>query len=147
MMVNWRPAHFPFWILKRHDHKRSINYFQQLKQNKLTLSGESDATALFSTVCYTLWHLYWLPQSVNSGKSIIYNFWCKAILQDKGCSGLSYSGTDKILVIHLTETHAGKSIWSDKAISSIFKLLIMVLCSSCDGNPLKFDMKSAGPPV
>jgi hypothetical protein len=27
MLLNWRPTHFSFWILKRHHHKRSIKPF------------------------------------------------------------------------------------------------------------------------
>jgi hypothetical protein len=36
----------------------------------------------------------------------------------------------------------GKSIWLDKAILQIFKPLKMVLCSFCDGVPLKFKKKN-----
>ncbi len=42
-----------------------------LKISKMALSEQSDATALFSAVCYTLCDTYIdFPQSVNSGKSI-----------------------------------------------------------------------------
>jgi hypothetical protein len=68
----------------------------------MALSGQSDATALFSAVRYTLCDTYIdFPQPVNSGKSI---YLCKAILRSKGDSGLSYSGIDEIPVSHLTQT-------------------------------------------
>jgi hypothetical protein len=45
--------------------------FSGLKISKMALSGQSDATALFLTVRYTLCDTYIdFPQSVNSGKSI-----------------------------------------------------------------------------
>jgi hypothetical protein len=45
--------------------------FSGLKINKMALSGQSDATALFSAVRYNLCDPYIdFPQSVNSGKSI-----------------------------------------------------------------------------
>jgi hypothetical protein len=71
----------------------------------------------------------------------------KAILRGKGDSGLSYSGIDKIPVSHLIlrrQKNAGKSIWLEKAILQIFKPLKMVLCSSCEGVPLKFKNKNGG---
>ncbi len=61
----------------------------------MALSGQSDATALFLAVRYTL-----------------------------------------------CDTNIEKSIWSEKAISSIFKPLKMVFCSSCVGVPLKFKKKN-----
>ncbi len=45
------------------------------------------------------------------------------------------------------EQNAGASLQPDKAIFLIFKPLEMVLCSSCDGVPLKFKRKIAGLPV
>jgi hypothetical protein len=40
----------------------------------MALSGQSDATALFSAARYTLWDTYIdFPQSVNSRKSIFLN--------------------------------------------------------------------------
>jgi hypothetical protein len=47
---------------------------------------------------------------------------------------LSYFGIDEIPVSHFTET--------EKCRKEIFKLLKMVLCSSCDGGPLKFKKKN-----
>ncbi len=48
--------------------------FRGLMNNKMALSGKSDATALFSAVRYTLCDTYInFPQSVNSGKSIFLN--------------------------------------------------------------------------
>jgi hypothetical protein len=45
--------------------------FSGLKINKMALSGQSDPTALFLAVRYTLCDTYIdFPQSVNSGKSI-----------------------------------------------------------------------------
>jgi hypothetical protein len=45
--------------------------FSGLKISKMALSGQSDATALFLAVRYTLCDTYIdFPQSVNSGKSI-----------------------------------------------------------------------------
>jgi hypothetical protein len=68
----------------------------------MALSGQSDATALFSAVRYTLCDTdIDFPQSVNSRKSIQRR---KAILWSKGDSGLSYSGIDEIPVSHLTQT-------------------------------------------
>jgi hypothetical protein len=68
----------------------------------MALSGQSDATALFLAVRYTLCDTYIdFPQSVNSGKSIWRR---KAILRSKGDSGLSFSGMDEIPVSHLTQT-------------------------------------------
>jgi hypothetical protein len=72
VLVNWRPARFSFRILKGHHHNRNIKpNFNSLKISKMALSGQSDATALFSAVRYTLCDTYIdFPQSVNSGKSI-----------------------------------------------------------------------------
>jgi hypothetical protein len=53
-LLNWRPGSFLFLILEGHHHERSINHYQQPKQNQLALSAESDTMALFSTVRYTL---------------------------------------------------------------------------------------------
>jgi hypothetical protein len=48
--------------------------FSGLKISKMALSGQSDATLLFSAVHYTLCDTYIdFPQSVNSGKSIFWN--------------------------------------------------------------------------
>jgi hypothetical protein len=59
----------------------------------MALSGQSDATTLFSAVRYTLCDTYIdFPQSVNSGKSIFLNL------------AASYSGIDEIPVSHLTQT-------------------------------------------
>jgi hypothetical protein len=67
----------------------------------------------------------------------------KEILQGKDHSGLSYSGIDDIPVSHLTETEKSSKVnLIRKAILQIFKPLKMVLCSSCDGVPLKFKKKN-----
>ncbi len=51
--------------------KEHKTYISGLKISKMALSGQSDATALFSAVRYTLCDTYIdYPQSVNSGKSI-----------------------------------------------------------------------------
>jgi hypothetical protein len=51
--------------------KRHKTIFSGLKISKMALSGQSDATALFSAVRYTLCYTYIdFLQSVNSGKSI-----------------------------------------------------------------------------
>jgi hypothetical protein len=51
--------------------KEHKTIFSGLKISKMALSGQSDATALFSAVCYTLCDTYIdFPQSVNSRKSI-----------------------------------------------------------------------------
>jgi hypothetical protein len=66
----------------------------------------------------------------------------------KGDSVFSHFGTDEIPESHpLRWKNARKSLLSNKAISLIFKLLKMVLCSACDGVPLKFKKKNGGPPV
>jgi hypothetical protein len=86
----------------------------------MALSGQSDATALFSAVRYTLCDTYIdFPQSVNSGKSILRR---KTILRSKGDSGLSYSGIDEIPVSSyadgkLTESHFGQTKPSYKSLS------------------------------
>jgi hypothetical protein len=50
--------------------KEHKTIFSSLKKGKMALSGQSDATALFSAVRYTLCDTYIdFPQSVNSGKS------------------------------------------------------------------------------
>ncbi len=55
--------------------KKHKTIFSSLKISKMALSGQRDATALFSAVrCYTLCDTYIdFQQSVNSGKSIIWN--------------------------------------------------------------------------
>jgi hypothetical protein len=66
-----------------------------------------------------------------------------AILWGTGDSGLLYSGIDEIqYVIFWRLKNARKSIRLDKAILQIFKLLKMVLFSSCDGVPLKLKKKN-----
>jgi hypothetical protein len=55
--------------------------------------------------------------------------------------GLSFSGIDEILVSNLTETEKHwkvNLIRQNHFTKQIFKPLKMVLCSSCDGVPLKF---------
>ncbi len=55
--------------------KEHKTIFSSLKIGKMALSGQRDATALFSAVCYTLCDTYIdYQQSVNSGKSIFRNF-------------------------------------------------------------------------
>jgi hypothetical protein len=77
----------------------------------MALSGSSDATALFSTVRYTLCVTYIdFQQSVNSGKSIFTAQWRKVILQSTGDSGLSYSRIDEIPVSHFTETEKCREV-------------------------------------
>jgi hypothetical protein len=67
----------------------------------------------------------------------------KVILQGKGCSGLSYLGNYEILASHLPGI---EKCWKVSLIRQshliIFKPLKLVLCSSCDGVPLKFKKKN-----
>jgi hypothetical protein len=88
VLVNWRPAHFSFQILKEDHHKRNIKPISvALKISKMALPGQSDATALFQqSAMLSVTLNIDFPQSVNSGKSIER---CKAILGSKGDSGLS----------------------------------------------------------
>jgi hypothetical protein len=68
------------------------------------LFGQSNATALFSTVRYNLCGTYIdFPLSANSGKSALKHGGARP-LQGKGDSRLSYSGIDDILVSHFLET-------------------------------------------
>jgi hypothetical protein len=67
----------PFYFLNinetplQEEHK---TIFSGLKIKKMALSGQSEATALFSAVRYTLGDIYIdFQQSVNSGKSIFSN--------------------------------------------------------------------------
>jgi hypothetical protein len=54
--------------------KEHKTIFSHLKISKMALSGQSDATALFSAVRCTLCDTYIdFPQSVNFGKSIFLN--------------------------------------------------------------------------
>ncbi len=71
------------------------------------------------------------------------SWWLKAIVLVKSNGGLLYSGIDEIPVSHIPEREKfRKSIWSDKAISSICKQLKMVVCPYCDGVPLKLKFKN-----
>ncbi len=81
---------FFFGKLKGHHHKRSIKQISALMQNQLTLSGQSDATALFSTVRYTLCDIDVTFRSLSIPESqFSKTYRRKAILRGKG---------------HLTET-------------------------------------------
>ncbi len=94
----------------------------------------------FHSPPYSLWHLYWL--------SAVCQFWKVNLLKHGGVRP-SY-GANTIADCHIRELltfwyvifrrlkNVGKSIWSDKAILKIFKPLKKVLCSFCDGVPLKF---------
>jgi hypothetical protein len=54
-----------------------------------------------------------------------------------------YSGIDEIEVRHLTETEKRRKVNLIRQTTlQIFKPLNMVLCSSCDGVPLKFKKKN-----
>ncbi len=67
----------PFFFLNfkgTSSQKEPKTIFSGLKISKMALFGQSDATALFSAVRYTLCDTYIdFPQSVNSGKSIFWN--------------------------------------------------------------------------
>jgi hypothetical protein len=143
MLVNWRPACIYFWILKGHHHKMSINHFQRLKQNRLTLSGQSDLQRSFQqsailAVKHTLTFCRLLIQKVN-----FRNLLRKAIVQGKGptvdCRIPELMKFRQVIFQRCR--NVGKSIWSDKAISLIFKPL-KILCSSYNGVPLKFKNKN-----
>ncbi len=58
MLVNWRPAYFSFWILKRHYHKRSIKPFSGLKINEMALSDQSDFPAFSCLRSLTEFHKF-----------------------------------------------------------------------------------------
>jgi hypothetical protein len=75
VLVNWRPAQFFFSNFKgTPSQKEHKTIFSGLKISKMALSGQSDTTALFSAVRYTLCDTYIdFPQPVNSGKSIFLN--------------------------------------------------------------------------
>jgi hypothetical protein len=97
----------------------------------LTFSGQSDTTALFSTVRYTLCDTYIdFSQPANSRKSISSNLAVKSLLMGTGDSGLLYSRNGKML----------ESVFYLQSHSLFFKLLI--LCSSCDSFPLKLKKKN-----
>jgi hypothetical protein len=65
------------------------------------------------------------------------------ILWGKDDSGLSFSGIDEISVSYLAETEKCRRVnLIRQTILQIFKPLKMVLCSSCDGVPLKIKMKN-----
>jgi hypothetical protein len=56
---------------------------------------------------------------------------------------LAYSQIDEIPVSHLTQKeNCRKVTFISEAILQIIKPLKMVLCSSCDGVPLKFKKKN-----
>jgi hypothetical protein len=85
--------------------------FSGLKINKMALSGESDATVLFTQSAIPSVALTLTFRSLSIPESQFSKTWRhKAILRGNGNSGLSYSGIDEIPVSHLTETNPGKSI-------------------------------------
>jgi hypothetical protein len=66
-MLNWTTGIFYISNLKGPPSREHKNFLSSFRQNYLTLSAESDATSLFSTVCHTLCDTYIdFPQSANS---------------------------------------------------------------------------------
>jgi hypothetical protein len=85
------------------------------------------------------------PKSINSGESIFQNIAAWTSYGAKAAADCCIPELMKFRqVIFWRRKNAEKSIWSDKAISSIRKSLKMVLCSSCDGVPLNSKRKQAG---
>ncbi len=75
---------------------------ERVQRKKLTLSAQSDATALFSSVRYTLYELTLTFQSFPIPENQFSKTWQrnKAILWGRGYSRLSYFGIDEIESSH-----------------------------------------------
>jgi hypothetical protein len=143
--MNWKPGNFSFWILMGHHHKRSINPFSAAERFKkwlwlvkVMLRGSFQQSALLSeTLTLTFFSLSVLESQFSKHGGVRPSYGAKATA-DRRIPVF----TKFLKVILRRIKYAGKSIWLDKAILQIFKPLKMVLCSSCDGIPLKFKNKN-----